>query len=123
MRQVLLIFGKPQAETAGDGLQAAGDRILVDVLGNIGGMDDLCQAHQARFLQVIPGNNGLERAATFVVTKFHAGGVKRDGFLLPDDLLDLAGRDEQEFGIIIDEAGDELGTGDSVHMNVRAGDP
>jgi hypothetical protein len=57
------------------------------------------------------------------VTQFYTGRVEGNRAGLLDDLLDLAGGDEQEFSVIVNEAGNEPGTGNAVHMNVRAGDP
>jgi hypothetical protein len=58
--QVFQIIGKAQAVTAGNRFQAAGDGVLVDILRNIGGVNDLRQAQQPRLFQPVFQDNGLE---------------------------------------------------------------
>ena len=51
--QVFQIIGEAQAVAAGNRFQPTRDGFLIDILVNIRGVDDLCQAQQAGFLQAI----------------------------------------------------------------------
>jgi hypothetical protein len=57
------------------------------------------------------------------VAEFHARRVEWDGAGLFDNLLDLASRDEQELGLVVNKTNNQPGTGNTVHMDMRTRDP
>jgi hypothetical protein len=86
-------------------------------------MDDPGHAQQARFLEVIFQDDRLERAAPVFMPQLNAWSIKRDGTGFFYNAVDLDLGDKQEFGVAIDEAGDQPRAGDAINMNVRTGDP
>jgi len=65
VRQVLLVVGIAHAETNRDGFQTAGNGILVNILGDISGVDYLSQAQQGLVLQFILLDDGLKGVLAF----------------------------------------------------------
>jgi hypothetical protein len=121
--EIFQIIGETQAETFGDRFDSARDRVGINVLGYVGGMDDPGHPQQPGILEVIFQDDRLERAAPVFVTQLDAWSVKRDGAGFPGDPVDLDLRDEQELGVAVDEAGDQPRAGDAVHVDMGAGDP
>jgi hypothetical protein len=57
------------------------------------------------------------------VTELHTRRVERDSTGFFDGMLDLAGRNEQEIGVVIHKTGDEPRTGNAIDMDMRTGNP
>ena len=58
-----------------------------------------------------------------MVAEFDAGNIVRDRAALASHAFDLAGRNEQELGIAIDERANEPRTGNAVDFHIGAGNP
>src|SRR5690242_20420442 len=124
MHKILLVLRETQAISACNGFQPACQRISVNILIYIRGMDDLCQSQKPRLFEAIFEDDRLKRAASIgAMTQFDSRRIKGDraGFL--DNLFDLAGGDKQEFRFVVNEARDQPGTGDTINMYMRPGNP
>lgn len=121
--QVLFVIRVAQAETRGDRLQATRDGVAVNVLRHVCAVDDPGQAQQARLNQAIFQNDRLEGAASFMVPQLHTGGVERDRAGIFGHLVHLALGHKEKLSLVVDEARDQPGAGDTVDMYVRTSDP
>lgn len=118
MLQILDIIWKAHAIACRNGFQSTRDRVTVDILGNIGGMNDFCHPQQAGILQVIFEEDRLEGATTLMVAEFYAWCIKGNGSVFLDDSSYLTLWYKEKLSFIIDKAGDDPRTGDPIYMDM-----
>ena len=99
---------------------ASGDEIEP---GGVGGAHDHRQPHQRRRRQAEFLDHHVEGAAFAAMAPEHVLDVEGRGVESLADRQHLGRRDEQEYGVRIDEAADQPRAGDAVDLRPRAGDP
>src|SRR5207248_5042846 len=81
------------------------------------------QRRQCGIRQLVSVDEGIKGALCTVMTELDLWNVIRDRVLSIRDFPNSVRRDEQEFGLRIDKARDQPGTGDAIDARTLTGDP
>jgi len=112
-----------RAKAVGDGLQPARLGDDVNVGGDVRTMHDLGQPLQGRVGEAVLDHDRLEAAAAGPRGPARRPSRRRDGLLALGDGGHLLVGTLEELSFLVDEAADQPGAGDAIHVGVLPGYP
>ncbi len=96
----------------------------MEVRSDVRSVHDLGKPHERGIIkEIVLEHDTFERTATIHVAQFGAFDVERDCPFPLGDLHDFACRDEEEFGIRVNESPDQPGTGDAIDLGIFTSNP
>lgn len=111
--------GLSEGEAADDGVQAGGFGGIVEVVGDVGFMDDTSQLVEDRIFEAVPIEDGLEGDVVAVVGELDSDHVERGG--VGRHVVGIVNEDEHSLGV--NKPVDEPGRSGPVDMDPGAGGP
>src|SRR6266511_2545938 len=119
-----LVVGLHRQAALADGQQPRAERVAVQIVGDVGGVDDAGQPHQGGVVAELEFvDEDLEGALVAAVGELRVGGVERARVFLLGGGEDLVGGDVADLGVGVDEPAHQPRAGDPVGLGTRTGDP